>query len=180
MHGTNIPWNHWYCWLFMWRSHISGAVHLVENVICQRLLRNLKKFQLIKTSHICLALIPGHSTWRHENWSTLFQFLTCCMPAAGNVWTNFDLSSWWRNQMETFSVLLVMCAGNSPVHGEFPTQRPATRSFDVFFHLRPNKRLRKQWQAWWCETAPLWRHCNDEYHYDAVHGSSRVKYVHLQ
>ena len=29
--------------------------------------------------------------------------------------------------------------------GEFPTQRPLTRSFDVFFDLRLNKRLSKQW-----------------------------------
>ena len=41
------------------------------------------------------------------------------------------LSSRWRHQMETFSVLLAICAGNSPVPGEFPTQRPVTRSFDV-------------------------------------------------
>ena len=33
--------------------------------------------------------------------------------------------------METFSALLAICAGNSPVPGEFPTQRPVTRSFDV-------------------------------------------------
>ena len=38
--------------------------------------------------------------------------------------------------METFSVLLAICAGNSPVSGEFPAQRPVTRSFDVFFDLR--------------------------------------------
>ena len=30
----------------------------------------------------------------------------------------------------------VRCAGNSPATGEFPTQRPVTRSFDVFFDLR--------------------------------------------
>ena len=40
--------------------------------------------------------------------------------------------------METFSALLAICAGNSPVPGEFPTQRPVTRSFDVFFDLRLN------------------------------------------
>ena len=34
--------------------------------------------------------------------------------------------------METFSVVLALCAGNSPVTGEFPTQRPMTRSFGVF------------------------------------------------
>ena len=33
--------------------------------------------------------------------------------------------------METFSALLAICAGNSPVPGEFPSQRPVTRSFDV-------------------------------------------------
>ena len=41
--------------------------------------------------------------------------------------------------MEKFSLLLAICAGNSPVPGEFPTVRPVTRSFDVFFDLRPKK-----------------------------------------
>ena len=46
--------------------------------------------------------------------------------------------------------------------GEFPTQRPVTRSFDVYFDLRPNKRLSKQSLGWWFETLspPLWRHRN--------------------
>ena len=49
-----------------------------------------------------------------------------------------------RHQMETFSTLLAICTGNSPVTGEFPAQRPVTRSFDVFFGLPLNKRLSKQ------------------------------------
>ena len=70
--------------------------------------------------------------------------------------------SWWRHQMETYSALLAICAGNSPVPGEFPAQRPVTRNFDVFFDLRPNKLLSKQWRGWWFETPsrPLWRHRN--------------------
>ena len=40
--------------------------------------------------------------------------------------------------METFSTLLAICAGNSPVSGEFPAQRPVTRSFVVFFDPHPN------------------------------------------
>ena len=70
--------------------------------------------------------------------------------------------AWWRHQMETFSALLAICAGNSPVTGEFAAQRPVTRSFDVFFDLRLNKRLSKQSWGWWFETLsrPLWRHCN--------------------
>ena len=69
----------------------------------------------------------------------------------------------WCHEMETFSALLAICAGNSPVPGEFPTQRPVTQSFDVFFDLRPNKRLSKEWWGWWFETpsCPLWCHCND-------------------
>ena len=62
------------------------------------------------------------------------------------------LRTWWRHQMETFSALLALCAGNSPVSGEFPAQRPVARSFDVFFDLRLNKRLSKQSRGWWFET----------------------------
>ena len=43
--------------------------------------------------------------------------------------------------METFSAFLAICAGNSPVPGEFPAQRPVTGSFDIFFDLRMNQRL---------------------------------------
>ena len=70
--------------------------------------------------------------------------------------------SWWRHQMEPFSALLAICAGNSPVPGEFLAQWPVTRSFDVFFGLRLNKRLSKQSRGWWFETLsrPLWRHRN--------------------
>ena len=61
-----------------------------------------------------------------------------------------------------FPVLLALCAGNSPVAGEFPAQRPVTWSFHVFFDLRWNKRLCKQSWDWWFETPlhPLWCHCN--------------------
>ena len=43
--------------------------------------------------------------------------------------------------METFSELLAIYAGNSPITSEFPAQRPVTRSFDIFFDLRLNKWL---------------------------------------
>ena len=72
-------------------------------------------------------------------------------------------SKWWRYQMETFSALLAICEGNSPVPGEFPAQRPVTRSLDIFFDLRLNKRLSEQSWGWWFETllCPLWRHRNE-------------------
>ena len=72
-------------------------------------------------------------------------------------------TTWWRHQMETFSALLAICAGNSPVSGEFLAQRPVTRSFDVFFDVRLIKRLNKHSRGWWFETLshPLWRHRNE-------------------
>ena len=60
--------------------------------------------------------------------------------------------------MDTFSALLALCAGNSLVTGEFPSQRPVTRSFNVYFDLCLNKRLCKQSIRRWFET-PLSRHC---------------------
>ena len=52
-----------------------------------------------------------------------------------------NVISWWRHEMETFSALLAICAGRSPIAGEFPAQRPVTRSFDISFDLRLNERL---------------------------------------
>ena len=65
--------------------------------------------------------------------------------------------------METFSALLAICAGNSPVSGEFPAQRPVRRSFDVFFDLRLDGWLSKHSWGWWLETpsCPLWRQSNE-------------------
>ena len=86
---------------------------------------------------------------------------------------------WWRHQMETFSALLIICVGNSPVAGEFPAQRPVTRSFDVFFDLRLNKRLSKQSWVWWFETSsrPLWRHCNGT---SEIHPTKRAFHVYIK
>ena len=71
-------------------------------------------------------------------------------------------TAWRRHQMETFSALLALREGNPSVIGGFPLLRPVTRSFDVFFDLRLNKRLSKQSRRRWFETPSrsLWRHCN--------------------
>ena len=43
-----------------------------------------------------------------------------------------------------------------------PRTKALTRSFDVFFDLRLNERLRKHSWGWWFDTLPrpLWRHSN--------------------
>ena len=71
------------------------------------------------------------------------------------VWFAFH-QAWWRNQMETFSALLSLRVGNSPV----TAQRPITRSFGVSFDLRLNERLSKNREA-----GDLRRH---RVHYDAT------------
>ena len=60
-----------------------------------------------------------------------------------------------------FRVTGPLCGEFTGPH-EFPTQRPVTRSFDVCFALRLNKRLSKQPWGWWFETPSwsLWRQCN--------------------
>ena len=70
--------------------------------------------------------------------------------------------SWWRHQMETYSALLALCEGNPLVIGDFPSQRPVTRSVDVFFDLLPSKWLNRQSKRQWFETPSysLWRDCN--------------------
>ena len=83
--------------------------------------------------------------------------------------------------METFSVLLAICAGNSPVPSDFHTQRPVTQSFGVYCELRPNKRLSKQLWGWWFETPshpshPLWHHCNDSELWRYICGSRKYAF----
>ena len=82
--------------------------------------------------------------------------LACCHNRHSQI--SLTGYAWWRHQMKTFSALLAIRAGNSPVPGEFPAQRSVKRRFDVFFHLRLNKLLSKQSWGWWFETLsrPLW------------------------
>ena len=86
------------------------------------------------------GLVP---TWRQGIYNHLLgssQMYISVIPKLFSVYMPRSLRhtmSWWRHQMENFFALLAICAGNSPVPGEFPTQKPVTRSFDVFFDLRP-------------------------------------------
>ena len=71
--------------------------------------------------------------------SLLCSNLNCSFACIGCIYIYIYIS--WRHQMETFSALLAIYAGNSPVPGEFPSQSPMTRTFDVYVDLRLNKRL---------------------------------------
>ena len=133
--------------------------------------QRLEVKQIIQNQHIQIYVTPGK----------LVQIKYICVIRAYTAFYIFallpvDLLSLWaisvqfysnphimrRHHMETFSVLLAFCAGNSPVTGEFPAQRPVTRSFDVFFDLRLNQQWSKQMTRRWFETPSysLWRCCN--------------------
>ena len=64
----------------------------------------------------------------------------------------------------TFSALLALCAGNSPVtRAKIRLTKPVMWNFDVFFDLRQNQQVGKQGRRR-CFEMPsswLWRHCND-------------------
>ena len=75
--------------------------------------------------------------------------------------------SHWRQIMMTSSNGNIFCVtghlcGESNGYRWIPRTRLVTRSFDVSFDLRLNKRLSKQSWGWWFETPPrpLWRHSN--------------------
>ena len=128
-------------------------------------------------------ILKDHDSYWSQHWPTRPTSLSvdkvrfpnmhwnCHSPSIGLM-----LRTWWRHQMEKFSALLALCAGNSPVAGEFPAQRSVTRSFDVFYDLRLNKRLSKHSWGWWFETPsrPLWRHCNAHMHWKCHSSSIRL------
>ena len=94
---------------------------------------------------------PGLSPWR--------PFCLCDNPVVS---PHRDIIAWWRHQMKTFSGYWPFVWG---IHRS-PMKSPhkGLWSFDIFFDLRLNKRLSKQWWSWWFDvlSCSLWRHCNDQ------------------
>ena len=141
-------------------------------------------------SFVCYCSKPSHDEWSFtyiviKSWPPSFQSNYVVKRSHNE--TKFYKSgfenpfAWWRHQLESFSALLAICAGNVPVPGEFPAQRPVTRSFDVFFDLRLTKRLSKQSWDWWFETLsrPFWRHCNGFFYLHDFGSMTRMNWYDL-
>ena len=79
----------------------------------------------------------------HKNWLSVAEvsFPQCRSP------TTTEDSMMTSSNGNIFRVTGPLC-GEFTGPGEFPTQRPVTQSFDVFFDLRLNKRLSKQPWGW--------------------------------
>ena len=99
-------------------------------------------------------LFDEHLLWYLMRWDCITKIISGLIT----LYWYIDVIKW-----KHLTAWLTLHAGNATVTGEFPAQRPVTRSFGVFFDLRPNKRLGKQSWGWWSETpsCSLWRHCND-------------------
>ena len=70
-------------------------------------------------------------------------------------------NAWRRHEMEAFSELLALCAGNSPVTGEFPAQRTSNSDFDVsLMWVWIKCSTSSQWQVIWDHVTFMWRHHN--------------------
>ena len=114
------------------------------------------------------------------SWIKYWFFPELCHPLKTKMKTKLGTqSSWWRHQMETFPALLALCEGNPPVTGGFSSQRPVTRSFDVFFALRLNKRLSKQSRRRWFGTPSRssWRFYNDNIVSVNVHKNCQQEWI---
>ena len=103
------------------------------------------KYFILTNAHSC-----HYSFYRRRSWNILPGKLIHCL---------IDMMT--SSNGNIFRITGPLC-GEFTAPGEFHAQRPVTQSFDVFFHLRLNKRLSKHSRGWWFETLsrPLWRHCN--------------------
>ena len=86
-----------------------------------------------------------------------YYLMFCDLSFSYYLWSDKNMMT--SSNGNIFRVTGPLC-GEFTGPGEFPAQRPVTRSFDVFFDLHPNKRLSKQWWGWWFETQSCrsWRH----------------------
>ena len=105
------------------------------------------KHSKAKTVSIFLGIYCSYLTWLSKCWKFGCERMSewVCEQFGGRYESNILWSLWnesrWCHEMETFSALLVSCAGNSPVTGKFPLHRPVTQSFDVFF-------ICARWNGW--------------------------------
>ena len=136
---------------------ISATASQITSLTIYLLIRlfssHQRKHQKLRVTGLCEGNLPltgefhAQRAGNAENVSIWWQPDAIIRIMFLNGFTKYQIINaitWWHHQMETFSALLAICAGNSPVPGEFPTQRPVTRSFDVLFDLCLNKRLSKQ------------------------------------
>ena len=148
-------------WVGIWLSSEGILFESRYTILGQDFMPTLTRVSVGKTCTL-------NATW-HLN-STINYYQTGITWRNGFSWLRGSWYTPWRLIIKVmmtssngtiFRVTGPLC-GEFTGPGEFPAQRPVTRSFDVFFDIRLNKRLSKQSWGWWFETPSwsLWRHCN--------------------
>ena len=99
-------------------------------------------FFFSKSSKYCLSVEHHFHIWQVSAVVTLVKY-KCGLKYQPTQLQYYSMVKWWHHQKETFFQLLALCAGNSLVTSEFPSQRLVMQSFDIFFDLRLNKQLSK-------------------------------------
>ena len=112
--------------------------------------------------------------WENETEKLVFSISIGCLPTqCHSIWhmkqDHINHIQYLLHDFYAATVNYISLGDSDKRHNHiedlFPTQRPATRSFDVFIDLRLNTRLSKQSWDWWFGTplCSLWRHCNELY-----------------
>ena len=106
------------------------------------------------TGHLC-GEFTGHREFPTQRPVALMFSMICI-----NGWVTNGEAGDLRRHRAHYDITVMYL--RKPVGSGFGSMtRPVTRSFDVFFDLRLNKRLSKQSWGWWFETLECpWRHCN--------------------
>ena len=144
----------WSTWSSNYCSRFVTPYTLANRLDCllNRLFRRIaKKTSKLRVTGLCEGN-PQGTVW----WTKVKRYQKCLLPCIK--FTHQLLfseikprsvppqrsGSMMTSSNGNISALLTICVGNSPVTGQFPAQKPVTRSFDVFFDLRIYERLSKQ------------------------------------
>ena len=161
MHINVCTWLAFICTILRWRHNGRDCVsnHQPHSCLLNRLFgRRAKKTSKLRVTGLCVGNSPGTGEfpaqmasnaenvsiwWRHHDIAMSVRFIF--------IYSNHPFIMMMSSNGNIFRVT-GLGAGNSPVTGEFPSQRVLTRSIGVFFDLRLNKRLSQQSWGWWFET----------------------------
>ena len=138
------------------KTHLKCYLQIIDRLIPTSMCWTKKRrYDKKDCESILLANLQRHEL---HKWDVLKVINSQIMYPTWRISSIFMMTS---SNGNIFRITGPLC-GNSAITGEFPSQRPVTRSFDVFFDLRLNKRLTKQPRGWWFETPSrsLWRHFN--------------------
>ena len=154
-------------WIFLsllWRhnDHDGVSNHQSHGCLLNRLFRRRsKKISKLRVTGLCVGNSPGPVNSPHTwpvtrkcfHLMTSSCVLTACSVSGLSDLRRIKLPGKWLIKFYSDQIL---------VTGEFASQRPVTRNFDVFFDLHLNKRLSKQSRRRWFGTPQrsLWRHSN--------------------